>query len=126
MGTQCETQPLQFPCPWRDWVIQSFIDHRLSTVALLLAAFTWVFIWGFMRTSIWSAPMAEDAQARHAVQADGWRAAARVTAWLGLFVSCCGLVLYDADRSALAALLCALGAVQGLARPLGCNSAVAS
>jgi hypothetical protein len=40
------------------------------------------------------------------------KGAAKWVSWAGLLVSVVGLVLYDADRSALTALLCALAAVQ--------------
>ena len=88
MGPWCEQHPLSWPCPWREWVIQAFIHHRLSTLALSCAALSWALS---LRRTAWPAmPLA----------------------WFGLCVATCGLVLYDADRSALAALLCALSGLR--------------
>ena len=102
MGVRCELAPLQWPCPARDLVIQAFIDHRLSTTATGLT----VLAWGALVTVRWCQSHAALAIALLLKGAAKW------VSWAGLLVSVVGLVLYDADRSALTALLCALAAVQ--------------
>lgn len=99
IGAWCEQHASDFPCPWRELVIQAFIDHRLSTAALVLAALAWSGVL-MLRLSHVSKP----ATLQYAASAS------RVCAWLGLVVSVCGLALYDADRSAFAALCCVLAA----------------
>lgn len=80
LAVWCGQHANQHPCPWRDAVIQAFIDHRLSTAAFVLAGIAWM--------------------------AHG--AARQCIAWVGLVISCFGLVLYDADRCAASALCCML------------------
>ena len=98
MAAQCEAHPMLQPCVWRSGVIQAFVDHRLSTTALALALGAWG-LWCVARLSGGLHP--------------AWvlRAAA-LLASLGLAVAICGLVLYDADRSAWAALLCGVCGVK--------------
>jgi len=108
LGLWCESHPLESPCPWRELVIQAFVDHRLSSVGLTLAALCWGLLGAWRLLS-------KRATAAHPTPGAGWAAtgaAIAAAAWLGLVVSCLGLVLYDAERSAMAALLCALAAVQ--------------
>ena len=42
LAVWCEQHANQHPCPWRDAVIQAFIDHRLSTAAFVLAGIAWM------------------------------------------------------------------------------------
>ena len=79
LAVACQVQGSDWPCPARQAVIEAFLNHRLSTIAGALAVLAWL------------AP----------------RVLQRPAGWAGLGVAACGLVLYDADRSALAALACA-------------------
>lgn len=96
LGVWCEQHSRAWPCPWREAVIQAFIHHRLSTVALACAALSWAL-------ALRPTPARTGA---------GIQELAIGSAWLGLCVAVCGLVLYDTDRSALAALLCALSSLR--------------
>ena len=78
MGPFCESSPGSWPCPWREWVIQAFIHHRLSSTGAFLLAVAWVMGWGRGRAMT----------------------IAVAVCGLALCVSAMGLVLYDPDRSA--------------------------
>lgn len=99
MGIRCEAEPSQWPCPARDLVIQAFIDHRLSTVAGLLA----VLAWGLVLAR---------RGGRQSARPTAPHRAAEWAAWAGLTISAVGLVLYDADRSAFTGLLCAMATIE--------------
>jgi hypothetical protein len=105
MADACEREPLSDLCLWRGWVIQAFTDHRLSSAALMLGACGWCLVLG-SRLARRSSPILLPDRLHWAQQG------ATAAAWLGLCVAVCGLVLYDAERSAFAALACALCAVQ--------------
>lgn len=101
MEAWCGIHPSMYPCPWRDLVIQAFIHHRLSSAALLLGAAAWALM------AAWRlSPISKRARTPFI------RSGSLACAWLGLVLSIFGLTLYDADRSAFAALLCALAASQ--------------
>ncbi len=98
LAVWCESHASQWPCPGREAVVQAFIEHRLSTTALVLVVLAWALARFVPRS--W-AP-----------------SAASVMAWLALCVACAGLVLYDSDRAALAALGAALLGLDVASRPI--------
>lgn len=100
MGVWCEQHPQAWPCPGRHWVIQAFLHHRLSSLALLMVGCGAMAWWWRSKRGLSKAPS-------HTHDTIIGRLSASA-ACIGLWLACCGLVLYDTERSAAAALLAGL------------------
>ena len=99
MGVWCDQHPDAWPCPWRSFVIQAFLHHRLSTLALASA--------GCGALGWWWVSRPDDRKASRRFRGAALRLSMLASA-VGLVLACGGLVLYDTERSAAAALLSAL------------------
>ena len=93
MGPLCTQQPQTWPCVPRQWVIELFLHQRLGWASVVVGVAAWVVAWMMM---LRKTPRERLSFAALLVQ---------VLGTIGAGLGAAGLVLYNADLSALGVVL---------------------